>query len=391
MSSIVSAVAGDADALRGNKERISAVLHLIRKDGPLTKKQLEFCNDACVERYLKARGYNVRRAAKLLKATLAWRENFDVDYLIADEFTAELASGVSYVAGHDNEGRPVVIVRRKNFTYGAWSQKQYLRYLIFTMEVAVASMRPGVDQWVLVIDMGHAKLSSPSSSTILGTLRILNEHYPERLAKAYIVDSPSVLYFLWKSICPFVGYGSKGKVTFASSKDHALNEAVAATSNRNPAQDKDGRPSLRRLLQESPSFRAQRPERSSSNESALVNSPHCRSLSFSTPGTAFNTPALRGKEFSSFRADRNSWVPGLLSGNHSRKLKAGEGHSFRLGRRPELQLGAAEQREKSSNSFRQYWKFFRAEYNESAYRATMKPPHGGLKSIIGFSMMNNLT
>ena len=32
-----------------------------------------------------------------------------VDFLTADEFSAELASGVAYVAGQDDVGRPVVV------------------------------------------------------------------------------------------------------------------------------------------------------------------------------------------------------------------------------------------------------------------------------------------
>jgi len=31
---------------------------------------------------------------------------------------------------------------------------RYLRYVIFTMEVAVATMAPGVDQWILILDAG---------------------------------------------------------------------------------------------------------------------------------------------------------------------------------------------------------------------------------------------
>lgn len=31
------------------------------------------------------------------------------DHIIADEFSAELAEGMAYVAGHDDESRPVVV------------------------------------------------------------------------------------------------------------------------------------------------------------------------------------------------------------------------------------------------------------------------------------------
>jgi hypothetical protein len=36
---------------------------------------------------------------------LEWTEN-----LIADEFSAELAEGVAYLAGHDEESRPVMVI-----------------------------------------------------------------------------------------------------------------------------------------------------------------------------------------------------------------------------------------------------------------------------------------
>ncbi|KAL3681162.1 hypothetical protein R1sor_024118 [Riccia sorocarpa] len=403
MSSVVAIAAGDADAdaLRATKEKIKSVLHLIRKDASFTPKQLEFCKDSCVERYLKARGYNTKKAAKHLKATLAWRHTYDVDFMIADEFAAELASGIAYVAGHDSEGRPVVVVRRKKFSYGGCSQKQYLRYLIFTMEVAVASMGPGVNQWVLIIDIGNSKLTSPSSSTILGSLKIINEHYPGRLAKAFVVDCPAVFYYLWKSICTFVDNGTKGKLTFVSSKDHGVYQAQMASSRCNSTSEGSRRnsvsegsrrnstseepPSIRRLLYESPSFRARQPERSASNDSALLNGPHCRSFSFTSMGRTINSSVLRRNESSSFRADKNLWVPAIVTLGAGSKLRAGEGHSFRLGKRPEKFSAPLERKEKLRNSFRPYWRIFKADYNESAYRATMKPPLGGLKSILTYS------
>lgn len=36
--------------------------------------------------------------------------NEQTDHLIADEFSAELAEGVAYVSGHDEESRPVLVI-----------------------------------------------------------------------------------------------------------------------------------------------------------------------------------------------------------------------------------------------------------------------------------------
>ena len=47
-------------------------------DVVLFSMQLEFCDDACVARYLRARGNNARKAAKMLRATINWREKINM-------------------------------------------------------------------------------------------------------------------------------------------------------------------------------------------------------------------------------------------------------------------------------------------------------------------------
>ncbi|GKV19593.1 hypothetical protein SLEP1_g29830 [Rubroshorea leprosula] len=133
-------------------QRVEAVLELLRKQSPLTLKQEKFCNNACVERFLKAKGDNVKKAAKCLRSCLSWRESIGSENLIADEFSAELAEGVAYVAGHDDESRPVLIFRIKQDYQKFHSQKQFTRLLVFTLEVATATMPKNVEQFVLLFD-----------------------------------------------------------------------------------------------------------------------------------------------------------------------------------------------------------------------------------------------
>lgn len=45
---------------------------------------------------------------------------------------------------------------------------------------------------------GYSTLSAPSTSGILTTMKMLADHYPERLAKAFIVDASSMFYYIWK-------------------------------------------------------------------------------------------------------------------------------------------------------------------------------------------------
>ncbi|URD74094.1 SEC14 cytosolic factor family protein [Musa troglodytarum] len=135
-----------------DRERVEAVLEILKKQAPLTVKQEKFCNDACVERFLRGRGDSLKKAAKQLRATLSWRESIGIDHLIADEFAAELAGGLAYVAGHDDEARPVMVFRIKQDYAKTHSQKSFVRFLVFTLEVAISSKSRFVDQFVILFD-----------------------------------------------------------------------------------------------------------------------------------------------------------------------------------------------------------------------------------------------
>ncbi|KAK6117161.1 hypothetical protein DH2020_049040 [Rehmannia glutinosa] len=178
--------------------------------------QEKWCNNACVERFLKAKGDNVKKTAKQLRNCLAWRDSIGIDTLIADEFSAELADGVAYVAGHDDELRPVMIFRIKQDYQKFHSQKLFIRLLVFTLEVAIQTMAKNVEQFVLLFDARIARRAPEVSRSgffrsapafmnmLLATLKIIADYYPGRLHKAFVIDPPSLFSYLWKGVRPFV-------------------------------------------------------------------------------------------------------------------------------------------------------------------------------------------
>ncbi|CAK9871271.1 unnamed protein product [Sphagnum jensenii] len=462
---ILPSPSGKIEPESSMSDKIAQVLQLVQKEGPLSKKQAAFCDDACVERYLKVRGNNCRRAARLLKATLNWREKINIGYLIADEFPTEIAAGAAYVAGFDDEGRPVLIIKKKPDHIVNHNQKPYLWYIIFTMEVAVAAMPPGVDQCVLILDAGgYSRISAPSPGGILATLRIIADHYPERVAKAFIVDASSMFYYAWKGICTFVDHSTRGRLSFAYLKDYIPvkpQQALKATPPSSPLAhfpkqayfpDDIRLPSSvynstsGRLLNSyymtglsrtscfsllifstlytkinlsnlkarlkilvnnlfdwmcpggiplSPRYNTDSPE---IVEKAFGDGPELtsrnvhRSFSFSfssAPDPTHHSPDLQEGRLANARKDKwsvsNSETPisaparcrrqkkpppspdGLLSTPYSRKKPEGL---------------SEENKNKSVDIFQPYVRFLTEMYDEAAYRALMKPPLGGLMSIV---------
>lgn len=386
---------------KGN-ERLEAVLDLLRKQSPLSVKQEKFCNNACVERFLRAKGDNVKKAAKLLRACLSWRESLGIESLIADEFSTELAEGVAYVAGHDEESRPVLIFRIKQDYQKFHSQKLFTRLLVFTLEVAVGTMPKNVEQFVLLFDASFFRSASAFMNLLLATLKIVGDYYPFRLYKAFVIDAPSLFSYLWKGVRPFVElstvtmvvssldfeeslefndfsyYPRAASLRFDSSSTKSTAKIGSCSSSRFSFTVSHHFDSLKPwyLTLTDTSASKVGPTSPSPLGPALISPLNARSLSFASP--AARTP--RGSSYT--RAARKSLFP---------STPLPEKKTVRTPRPSFLQSPAtffrrdyhfSTKADKSRESFLPFLKFYRRPYDEMIYRSKMRPPLGGLISIV---------
>ncbi|KAI4304060.1 hypothetical protein MLD38_039623 [Melastoma candidum] len=399
--------------------RAEAVLrHLSKQPPPLTFKQEKFCDEACVERFLKARGDNVKKAAKQLRACLSWRQSIGIESLIADEFSAELTDGVAYVAGHDDESRPVIIFRVKQDYHKFHSQKLFNRLLVFTLEVAIGTMQKNVDQFVLLLDASFFRSASAFLNLLMSTLKIIGDYYPGRLHKAFVIDPPSMFSYLWKGVKPFVELSSATNVVSSLDfqdaldfKDLAAYPTRASSLRFDPSSVKStakvGSCSSSRFsftvshnfdslkpwyltLTDTPSSKADTTSPFSIGLGpALVSPLNARSLSFASP-------AARGS--GSYYAVNprkglfpSTPLPQRVTARSDDVAKAAQhprtpGPCFLqspatfFGTRRESHIGSRSER--SRESFAPFVKFYRRPYDEMVYRSKMRPPLGGLISIV---------
>ncbi|XP_042444766.1 uncharacterized protein LOC122029723 [Zingiber officinale] len=404
------------------RERIETVLKILKKQAPLTVKQEKFCNDACVERFLKAKGDNAKKAAKQLRAVLCWRESVGTDHLIADEFSEELAGGFAYVAGHDGEARPVVVFRIKQEYPKTHSQKLFVRLLVFTLEVAMSSMSRFVDQFVILFDASFFRSASAFLNFLMGTLKIIYDYYPCRLHKAFVVDPPSLFSYLWKGVRPFVELASVTAVVSSLDFDESLEDAVfgsyptrTASLRFDAAADAAAKASSRVGLSMSSRFSftvshldslkpwylsttTATPRAAPTESPSLIGASSLNARSFS-----FASPAARSAPHS---AAAFSWAPDprstpstscKFSPRKQRKPPPPSPTPQQQPRTPRpsfLQSPVAlfsfrkeahpahSRGERERELFLPYLRFHRRPYDEMVYRAKMRPPLGGLISII---------
>ncbi|GAB4851101.1 hypothetical protein Ancab_030395 [Ancistrocladus abbreviatus] len=406
------------------KPKVQAVLDLLRKQSPLSLQQEKFCDTVCVERFLKAKGDSVKKAAKQLRSCLSWRDTIGTENLIADEFSAELAEGVAYVAGQDKESRPVMVFRIKQDYQKFHSQKLFTRLLVFTLEVAIQTLPKNVDQFVILFDASLFRSASAFLNLLLPTLKVMADYYPGRLYKAFVIDPPSLFSYLWKGVRPFVDLSSI--ITIVSSMDfedtfdfHDIAAYPRASSLRFhpssiPSTTKIGScASSRFSFTVSHHFDSLKPWYLSLTDTssakvgpattttaatrpsllggpALISPLNARSFSFASP-TARSTPSSVGE-----RLVRKNFIPSTPLPQKSYNADAANVteprtprpsflHSpatFFSARKREAMAFHPSKAEKSREAFLPYLKFYRRPYDEMIYRSKMKPPLGGLISIV---------
>ncbi|XP_031495621.1 uncharacterized protein LOC116261134 [Nymphaea colorata] len=186
--------------------------------GPLSGRSLQFCNDSTLRRYLEARNWNVDKAKKMLDETLKWRSTYKPEEIAWHEVAHEGETGKLYRAGfHDKQGRTVLVLRpgMQNTT----SHDNQMRHLVYLLENAVINLPEGQEQMVWLIDYtGWSLMNSPPIKTARETANILQNHYPERLAVAFLYNPPRIFETFWKVVRYFLDPKTFQKVKFVYPK-----------------------------------------------------------------------------------------------------------------------------------------------------------------------------
>jgi hypothetical protein len=153
--------------------KISAVRGLAADLPVCTRMPLD---DACIIRYLRARGMDVAKAGAMLRATIEWRHSFGVDNITSQLalVKAEGVTGKTFVAPFvDREGRVVFVLRPRN--ENTRTHTGNIVNLVYSLERISALIRQGrPSKLLLIIDFkGYSMMNAPPMKTSMETLNIL--------------------------------------------------------------------------------------------------------------------------------------------------------------------------------------------------------------------------
>ena len=183
-------------------------------------------------RFLRARGWDVPRASKLLERYLKWRITFKPWATRYSDISLEYQTGKMYrLQEPDLEGRSVLVFCPGNQNTKNW--RAHMQQLVFTLEGATRSNWEDIDhphyseadpppnftppeqKLTIVFDFStYSLLNAPPVSQSLETLHILQDCYCERMGCALMINPPSIFSFMWKAISPFVDPSTRKKILF---------------------------------------------------------------------------------------------------------------------------------------------------------------------------------
>lgn len=196
--------------------KVSMVRAFVEKQDPSSK---EF-DDLMIRRFLRARDLNIEKASAMFLRYLKWRRTFVPKGSISvSEIPNELAQNKIFMQGCDKSGRPIILLfGGRHFPNKKGGLDEFKRFVVFTIDKLCSRMPAGREKFVIIGDLQGWGYSNSDVRGYIEAVSILQDYYPERLGKMFIVNVPNIFMTVWKIVYPFITKGTKEKILFVENK-----------------------------------------------------------------------------------------------------------------------------------------------------------------------------
>ncbi|KAL3641449.1 Patellin-3 [Castilleja foliolosa] len=191
-------------------------------------------SDVILLKFLQARDFKVKEAFAMLKSVVAWRKEFKIDELLEEE--EKIVDGlekVVYMHGVDKEGHPVCYnafgefedKELYNSTFAdAEKRDKFLKWYIQFLEKNIRKLDfcpDGNSTIVQITDLknspGLILFKKELRQSTNQALQLLQDNYPEFVAKQVFINVPWWYLAYNRMISPFLTQRTKSKFVFAGS------------------------------------------------------------------------------------------------------------------------------------------------------------------------------
>ncbi|XP_078440888.1 sec14p-like phosphatidylinositol transfer family protein [Wolffia australiana] len=187
--------------------------------------------DTVLLKFLRARDFKVKDAFEMIRSTVIWREEFGIEKLLEEDLGLQELEKVVFMSGNDREGHPVCYnvygeFQDKDLYQNAFSdeekRKKFLQWRILFLEKGIRQLLDfssgGVCSMVQVTDLKNSPtlLKKDVRHATQQAVDLLQDNYPEFVAKKVFINVPWWYLAYHRMISPFLTQRTKSKFVFAS-------------------------------------------------------------------------------------------------------------------------------------------------------------------------------
>lgn len=175
---------------------------------------LQGIDDSMLLRFLRARAMQVPPASKMLAEEQAWRTSFvPLGFIPESQIQNELAQGKAYLQGvSEQTGCPLLIMVARHHVPNRTDFQEFKRFVVYTLEKTIASAPAGVEKYGVVVDLEGLRYKNMDIRSLISGLQLLQNYYPERLARLIFVKAPYIFASFWKVASPLVDKVTREKI-----------------------------------------------------------------------------------------------------------------------------------------------------------------------------------
>ncbi|XP_042509402.1 patellin-3-like [Macadamia integrifolia] len=185
-------------------------------------------SDVILLKFLRARDFRVKDAFTMIKNTVAWRKQFGIETLLEEDLGNDLEKAV-FMYGSDKEGHPVCYnvygeFQNKELYQKAFADEEkrqkFLRWRIQFLEKSIQKLDFSPSGLSTIVQVNDLKNSPGPGKWELRqatrqALSLLQDNYPEFVAKQVFINVPWWYLAFNRMISPFLTQRTKSKFVFA--------------------------------------------------------------------------------------------------------------------------------------------------------------------------------
>ncbi|KAL6984028.1 hypothetical protein U1Q18_017403 [Sarracenia purpurea var. burkii] len=194
------------------RSKVGIMRAFVESEDPSAKE----LDDSMFRRFLRARDLDIEKGSSLLLKYLKWRREFVPSGSIsALEIPYHLAQNKLFMQGLDKMGRPVVVAFGGRHKPSKGSLEEFKRFVVYSLDKIFTTMPRGQEKFLCIADFeGWGAYANSDVRGYVAALSILQDCYPERLGKLFMVHVPYLFMTAWKAIYPFIDKKTKKKIIF---------------------------------------------------------------------------------------------------------------------------------------------------------------------------------